>query len=175
MYILEKREAMEEKRIKKTYWPHAIIFSMFLIVGACVWTIKIALNNPVEMDSFYLEKYQQVDRNINTIMKKQKEFFQNFKLTYQDVNAKLNQKTDISFSIENLKTQKIVENADILFVLTRPETNRLNQEFKLNKSFDGKYILKDVVFKKLGRWQYKIKIKIDDFEGFAEHEIAVLN
>ncbi len=160
---------------KKTYWPHAIIFSMFLIVGACVWTIKVALKNPVEMDNFYFEKYQQVDRNINDILQKQKDFFKNFKLVYDSQDLKLNQKQTISFSIQNTKTKKNVQNANITFLLTRPETNKLNQEFKLQKVLNDKFVINDVILKKPGRWQYKIKITIGKFEGFAEHEVLAIN
>ena len=54
---------------EKNYWPHAIVIVLIFMIFACIMVVKIAIDNPVQMDSFYFEKYQQVDENINTIKK----------------------------------------------------------------------------------------------------------
>ncbi len=165
---------MEEFKEKKSYWPHAILVGIFLIIIACIWTIKVALANPVEMDDFYLQKYQKVDKNINTIIKKQKAFFKRFVLEYQSVVFKLNEENTISFSIKDKKTNLHVENAQILTILTRPETNAYNQEFKPKYTQNGKFTISGIKISKPGRWQFKSKIKIGDLEGFVEHEILAV-
>ena len=44
----------------KNYWPHAIVTALILIVASCVATIILAVKNPVEMDGFYFERYQNI-------------------------------------------------------------------------------------------------------------------
>ncbi len=165
---------MQKKR--KNYYPHAIIISIFLIIGACIWTIIVALDNPVEMDDFYFEKYQQVDRNINDILKKQKEFFAEYNVTYKSKNIKQNIPQDIVFGIYEKASKKLVKDANVSLLITRPDTNKLNQKFNITKAReDGFYVLKNLVVKKPGRWQAKSKIKIGKHEGFFEYELNATN
>ncbi len=50
------------------YWPHAIVLSIFFVIGLCVWTVKVAIENPVEEDYSYFLKYQTVNAEINKIL-----------------------------------------------------------------------------------------------------------
>lgn len=161
---------MEEIKNEKSYWPHAIIGSILLIIGACVWTIVVALDNPVEMDSFYLEKYQKVDRNMNTILKKQKEFFKKYDVKYNKDTLKLGKQESISLSILDKQTKKLLQKAQISLLVTRPDTNKFNQELNTSKAVNGKFTFDHIMLNKPGRWQFKAKIKSGDLEGFHEYE-----
>ncbi len=165
---------MEDYKHKRNYWPHAIILSIVLIIIACIWTIIVALDNPVEMDSYYLEKYQKVDKNINTIIKKQKEFFGRFEIRHLTKNLNLDAKSDIVFGIYDKVDKKLVQKAQIFMLVTRPETNKFNQELNAQGAMDGKFIFKDIVVNKPGRWQFKTKIKIGEYEGFDEYEVNAI-
>lgn len=162
---------MEEYKYKRNYWPHAIIISIILIIIACIWTIIIALDNPVEMDSYYLEKYQQVDRNINDIIKKQKEFFSKYDIVFDTKKLNLDKPSEIIFSIIDKQTNKPLQKAEIIMLLTRPDSNKFNQEFKTKNTKNGKFIFENIVVNKPGRWQFKTKIKNGNFEGFHEYEV----
>ena len=52
---------------KKSFWPYGIVLSIVAIILACVATIVVAINNPVEMDSAYMQSHQSVDENITFI------------------------------------------------------------------------------------------------------------
>ena len=47
---------MSKVKTERNYYPHAVIGMIIGCVIACGYTIKIALDNPVEMDTYYMEK-----------------------------------------------------------------------------------------------------------------------
>ena len=38
-------------KVERNFWPHTIVTMILLAIVACAWTIKIALDNPVQMDN----------------------------------------------------------------------------------------------------------------------------
>lgn len=162
---------MQEHKERKNYWPHGIIGSIILIIIACIATVIFALEHPVEMDSYYLEKYQQVDRDINNIIKKQKEFFAKYDVVFDTKKLNLDNPSNIVFSIIDKQTNKPLQKAEILMLLTRPDSNKFNQELNATIAKNGKFIFENIVVNKPGRWQFKTKIKSENFEGFHEYEV----
>ena len=73
---------MSKVKTERNYYPHAVIGMIIGCVIACGYTIKIALDNPVVMDTYYMEKYQKVDENINQILELQEKFNAKFDLSY---------------------------------------------------------------------------------------------
>ncbi len=49
---------MQEKNKKKSFWPYGIIISTLLIVAACAYNIKLAMELPVEYDTYFLTNKQ---------------------------------------------------------------------------------------------------------------------
>jgi len=156
---------------EKNYWPHAIVVVLCFMVFACAMVVKIAMDNPVQMDSFYLEKYQQVDENINEILTKQKEFEENFTLSYGTKKFTMGKDNSFKMSIKNLKDQSVVENAEITLVISRPDSNEFNQEFRLQKATNGVFVFDGIKTEKPGRWQILTKIKIGDMSSFNQYEV----
>lgn len=162
---------MQEQTKERNYWPHAIVIGIILCIGACAWTIKIALDNPVEMDSFYLEKYQSVDRNFNDIMKKQHAFDNAYALEYGVRKFIMGKEEMVTLKIKDKQSGEYLQNADVTLMLTRPETNANNHEMKASRSSDGTFTFGPVVVEKPGRWQLLAKIKAGDLEGFNKYEV----
>ncbi|NLU35296.1 MAG: hypothetical protein GXX07_10075, partial [Wolinella succinogenes] len=50
---------------EKNFWPLGIFLVTMTVVGMIIWTVNLALKNPVELDNSYMSYYQQVDSNIN--------------------------------------------------------------------------------------------------------------
>jgi len=140
-------------------------------VCACAAVVIIAMKNPVEMDSFYMEKYQQVDENINEIMAKQKVFDENYALEYKTNKFTIGTQNSFELSIKNKKDGSLLENADIQLMVTRPETNQFNQEISVKQAKNGTFIFEGIEVTKPGRWQILTKIHINDKSGFNEHEV----
>ena len=156
---------------EKNYWPHAIVTVLCFMVFACAMVVKIAMDNPVQMDSFYLEKYQQVNENINEIRAKQKLFEENYALEYKTIKFTMGESNSFKMSIKNIKDQSIVQNAQIKLVISRPDTNEFNQEFALKNATDGVFIFDGIEAVKPGRWQVLTKIKIGDKSSFNRYEV----
>ena len=85
----------------KNYWPHAIVISLILIVASCVATIILAVKNPVEMDEFYFERYQNVDENINEIEASQRRFDDKYALKFEPEFDRLNGYFNIAVTPKN--------------------------------------------------------------------------
>lgn len=156
---------------EKNYWPHAIVMVLLFMIFACVMVVKIALDNPVQMDSFYFEKYQQVDENINSIRKSQIAFDKNFKIEYKTKKFLLTQPNSFEMSIKNLNTKEFVKDAKITLMITRPDTNNYNQEFVLESSKDGVFKVDNIKVELPGRWQILTKIKVGDYSSFNKYEV----
>lgn len=171
---------------KKTFWPYGILLSIFAIVIACIVTIIFASNYPVYEDDSYLEKYQNVDKNINQIQKQQKNFDDNF-IVKLNINNKKNKKGKIIYNIKQdqkyiniLIEEKTNLNAfDIKSIskLTRPHTNTQDKilENKIEKNTNNTYILKIKIPQlEHGRWQIKTKLeKNKDTIGFFSFDLLV--
>ena len=156
---------------EKNYWPHAIVVVLCFMVFACAMVVKIAMDNPVQMDSFYLEIYQKVNEDINEIKEKQKIFEENFVIKYQTEKFTISKPNTFKMSIENIKNQSIVKNAEIKLVLSRPDTNEFNQEFNLKNAVNGVFIIDNIKVNKPGRWQILTKIKIGDKSSYNQYEV----
>ena len=159
----------------RNYWPHAIVTVLILMVCACAMVLKIAMDNPVQMDSFYLEKYQDVNRDINKIRAKQKIFEENFKLEYKTKKFTIGENNSFKISIINIKNKSIIENAEIKLVVSRPDTNEFNQEFKMKIAKNGVFIFDGIKAELPGRWQILTKIKIGDKSSFNRYEVYAAN
>jgi len=155
----------------KNYWPHGIVIVLILMVCACIAVVTIAIKNPVEMDSFYMEKYQKVDENINEILEKQKLFDENFVLEYKTQKFTIGKSNTFELSIKNKKDKTLVKNAEIKLMVTRPETNKYNQEILVKQSENGIFSFKGIEVNKPGRWQILTKINIDGKSGFNQYEV----
>ena len=156
---------------EKNYWPHAIVASIVFIVISCALTIKIALDNPVEMDSFYLEKYQSVDRNFNDIMEKQKAFDQAYVLEYGVRKFTMGKEETVALKIKDKQKGTYLDNAEVVLMLTRPETNANNKEMRASKTTDGAFLFGPITVDKPGRWQLLAKVKVGVLEGFNKYEV----
>ncbi|MDO5045384.1 FixH family protein [Campylobacter sp.] len=151
----------------KTFWPYAIVLSIIAIVIACIATIVIALKNPVQMDNFYMDRYQNVDENINEIRDTHKRFETKYAVAFDNPNPRAMEGefefkiTPKSAELPNFKTQ---------ILLTKPETNEFNEELSLAQQ---KEVLKTAKVKlaKEGRWQILLKINDGEDTGFYKFDI----
>jgi hypothetical protein len=155
---------------KANYWPHFIVLAIFGVAGLCVWTVKIAVNNPVEMDSFYFDSYYNVDQDINNIILKQQAFDKKYSVTLPRKNFKLGI-NHITLKVNDLETGKGVDDANVTVVITRPNTQRLDKKPKQLSSQDGRYTFEPFEIQNLGRWQIMSKVTIGELTTFKKLEV----
>ena len=167
---------MSEKS-KKTFWPYGIILSLIAIAIACTATVIISLDYPVHTDDFYLEKYQDVDRNFNEIQLAQKSFDEHFSVMLS--NDSFDSKSDINLTLEILpKSPEFAKNLDTLtaqILITRPETSEYDKRPNARVQSDGSrasVAIEPFSVEKIGRWQIKAKISENNASiGFFNFEI----
>ncbi len=159
------------KKKEINFWPIGIVTVIIFMIFACSMVVKIAFDNPVQMDSYYFEKYQQVDENINEIRAKQKVFEENFALSYKTKKFTMGEENSFEMSIKNIKDNSIIQNAQIKLVISRPETNELNQEFTATSAKNGVFVFKGIKAERPGRWQVLTKINIGDKSSFNQYEV----
>ena len=146
----------------KNYWPHAIVISLILIVASCVATIVVAVKNPVEMDEFYFERYQNIDENINEIEASQRRFDAKYALKFELEFDGLSGYFKIAVTPKN---GSVAPNFTYEILLTRPATKEQNQN--LDVKFDGQILkTQPVTLPKKGRWQILLKISDANDTGF---------
>jgi hypothetical protein len=153
--------------LSKNYWPHSIAFILLLGVIACAWTIKIALDNPVEMSNMFMQKYQNVDDNINELILSEKKF--DSKYTIKMLNDNLRVGKNI-ISLE-LRDSELVQNATLIALITRPETTKFDQVIENVNFVDGQYKIENIDITKTGRWILRVQIKINDLITFKNFEL----
>ena len=159
---------MASIKTERNYWPHAVIGMILGCVVACGWTIKIALDNPVEMDTYYMEKYQKVDHSINTILELQEKFNAKFDLGYSTEKFEIGQNS-VTLTLTD-KSGQPVTNATILLMISRPETNKDNKELRVSYSENGRYTFGPFDINKPGRWQILSKIEVGELKAYHKSE-----
>ncbi|WP_281951560.1 FixH family protein [Nitrosophilus kaiyonis] len=158
------------KSKEKNYWPHFIVALVFFAIGLGVWTIKAAIDNPVELDNSYMLNYHAVDEDINDILKKQHIFEKNYDLNL--LTNKINVgKNKLEIVLKD-KNGKVVKNAKIDILVTRPDTTKYDK--KVTAKFENRKYVADVDLEHEGRWNIIIKAKIDDAQGFKTFKLTTL-
>ena len=160
---------MAKAKSEHTYYPHVIIGIIIGCVIACAYTIKIAVDNPVEMDTFYMEKYQEVDNSINTILELQEKFNAKFDLAYSTENFRMGQ-NNIILKLTD-KSGKPVNDASMTMMLSRPDSNKENKQLSPSKVENGNYTFGPFEINKPGRWQVLSKIELGEFKGYHKTEV----
>jgi len=160
---------MSEKK-ERNYWPHGILAIILAVVIGGALSIRLALKNPVQESTYFMQSYQSVEDNAYDLEKQKDAFDKNFEIIYSTTKFKIG-KNKFAIKILDKIHNKLVNNADVKMLLTRYETNNLNKKLKPVKIENGTYIFKDLDIQKLGRWKILTTTKIDKYRGFNSKEI----
>jgi nitrogen fixation protein FixH len=147
-----------------TKWPIIIALSIVGIIGACVVTIKVALNNPVQMSDYGMQNYHSYDANVNDIINAKIAFDQKYSITF--VTSQIREKgTVIEYSVAD-KAGNGVNDAKVEAVLTRPDNTNFDINLSQPSVSEGKYTFKSVDLPKAGRWDILAKISVGDDQRY---------
>ncbi|WP_457592994.1 FixH family protein [Hydrogenimonas sp.] len=162
-----------ENREKKelNFWPYAIVGMILTVVMLAIWTIKIAIKNPVQLENSYMMKYQDVDENINEILMKQRQFKSGYDVKLDKNRLKLG-----SNRVEVVVSDKEgnpVDNAKIVALITRPDTAEFDIELKNFSNLGGEYRSEEFNLSKSGRWNIVVRVNVGELEGFETYKTFV--
>ena len=155
---------------QKNYWPHFIIALVIFAIALGVWTVKTAIDNPVELDNSYMMKYQDVDKEIYDILKMQKEFEKNYR--FVPLTKKLSY-PDATFAFKVLdKEGNEVKNLKATVLFTRPETTKY--DIKVQAEYvDGRYIARTKLPLE-GRWNVIVKLNLDKLTVYEKFKMSTI-
>jgi len=174
-----------ENNKEKTYWPHMILG--FLLIGFTLgyWTVKDAVQMPVQEVNQYMLKYQNADRNINEILESQKMFDKKYRIKIvgaettmlEIANSKRAKEEEVvllhlgknllSYRVQQ-KDGSVVHDAKVSFLLTRPHTRKEDILIEDVNLTDGKYIIDTVNLTKAGRYTLQLRVTIGKATGYSE-------
>jgi len=163
----------ENKRDNKevNYWPYAIVGMILTVVILGIWTIKVAVSNPVQLERSYMMAYQDVDENINEILARQRTFESKYRVDMSGNRLRLGENR-VRIRVTD-KEGGPVEHAGIFAIVTRPTTSREDIELKTFDYQSGEYVSEPFELKRKGRWNVEIKIEIGDDVGFVTYKTFV--
>lgn len=147
-----------------TKWPIIIAVSIIGIIAACVVTIKVALNNPVQMSDYGMQNYHSYDSNVNDIIAAKVAFDQKYTIAF--ATTQITEKgTVIAYQVTD-KSGGAVNDATVEAVLTRPDTLDFNINLVKPTVSDGKYTFGSVDLPKLGRWDILAKVSVGEYQRY---------
>lgn len=150
---------------KRSFWPYGILISILLVVIAGVVTIIISLDYPVELDNYYFETYQNVEKNFDKIEKLQNKFNQKYHVIISPKILQIDKNNTLSLQISPQPNKLKIE-----AIITRPDTNKLNQ--KINFKLENNKFISVFTPSKFGRWQLMVKITdANNTVGFFTKEL----
>lgn len=160
---------MQEKNNKKSFWPYGIIISIVLVAIACAVNVKIALDHPVEYDTYFLSKKQVLDEDINNLLASQDMF--NSKYTIDVIYTKFEEKNnEVKIRIINKLTQETIKNANLELLITRPDTSAFDIKPKFLGVSNNEYTFEPFNINKKGRWQILFTTSIGELSSFTKLE-----
>ncbi|MCF6243709.1 MAG: FixH family protein [Sulfurovum sp.] len=162
-----------ETKSKKTYWPHMIVGFLLLALTLSFWTVKSASSLPVQEVNDYMMKYQQADIHINDILEKKAAFDALYNIEIlgtqmmvmtDNIHSNLPQPNVIklsqgknTFTYTVKKNEgKIVEDANVSFLLTRPHSRKDDVMIE-NISFKDGVYRTSVDIQKEGRYTLQFR------------------
>ncbi len=145
-------------------WPYAIGISILLVVGACVGTVIVTNTMPVENSDTYMMGYHEADAKANELIEAKIAFDKKYKLNFLSDSLHVEGST-LSYELKD-KDGDVVNNADIITVVTRPNKHKYDQELSNPNIKDGVYSFENVKLPLEGRWDVMAKITIGENQRF---------
>jgi nitrogen fixation protein FixH len=159
--------------ISPKVWPIGIVISIIAVAFMCIWTIKVAQSNPVQLDNTYFTSYQDLDMNANKIILEQQAFDKKYKIIIAQKDFIIGENS-IEIKLTD-KEQNAINNANIDVVITRPHTTATDKKLSVLSSKDGVYKMSHFEVKELGRWQIQSKVMIDNLTAYNKLEVNATN
>lgn len=141
-------------------WPYILGGSITLVFGMCVATIMVTSKADIQESNAYLSKYQEADARANELINAQIAFDKKYKIAYVSEGIG-GENPQIKYRVTD-KEGNVVNTAEILVDISRPETAKFNQQLKNFSVKDGVYTLEGGEFPKVGVWNLIAYIKVGD-------------
>ncbi len=116
-------------------WPYAIGISITMVFGFCVATIMVTQSANIQESDAYMTHYQDADAKANEFIKARIAFDKLYSVEYLG-GSLLQENGELRYRVSD-KSGVQVDNAQIVLVVSRPETAQFNQELTDPQVEDG--------------------------------------
>jgi hypothetical protein len=141
-----------------TKWPIIISLSILAVIGFSVATVKVAINNPVEMSDYGMQNYHEYDRDANDIIEAKIAFDKKYSIAFLTPQISENGSV-IEYTVTD-KNGKAINNALLDVILTRPDVNKYDINLSKPIVSEGKYTFAPIDLPKAGRWDIMLKVSV---------------
>ena len=145
-------------------WPYAIGTSIALIFGACIATIVVANQLPVEKSHTNMMGYHEADAKANELIEARIAFDKKYKIAYVTDGLSLDSSI-IKYRVSDLNSQS-VEDAKIEVIITRPNNHKHNQTLISPTYEDGVYSFSSIKLPLEGRWDVMARVSVGDVQRY---------
>jgi nitrogen fixation protein FixH len=145
-------------------WPYAIGGSIVMVFGFCVATVVVTTSADIQESNAYMSNYHVADAIANDIINNRIAFDKKYRVEFVDQPMKESGSV-VRYRVTDLHS-KIVENAKIKIVVSRPETHKFDQKLDDPEFKNGVYSFSDVKFQKQGVWDIIAKIEVGQDSRF---------
>jgi nitrogen fixation protein FixH len=147
-------------------WPYAIAIAITMVFGFCVATVMVTSKADIQQSDAYMTNYQDADAKANDLIKARIAFDKKYKLKY--VTETLTQNgCAVKYELTTLDG-KPVKDAKMVLAISRPETEKYNEQIKNPVIKDNLYVFNDVKFPKTGAWNLLLKVNIGNDSRFFD-------
>lgn len=161
------------------YWPYLIVGSIIFMMIACIYTVYLSFDYPVDEDESYFRKYQDVENNYAKIKENEKIFLDNFNISILGEKTKLNITKRPAILVDNEVIIKIDEKSNlkandikVRAKLTRPHTKSEDKEIIVNYDDNLKEFKANLGDISNGRWTLLIDFQINELSKFYKLELC---
>lgn len=145
-------------------WPYAIGVSTVLVFSACIATIVVANTLPVEKSDTYMMGYHEADKNANDLIEAQISFDKKYNL--ENLSKPLtSENSELKYRVTD-KQSNPVNNAEVVVVITRPNSHKYDQTLENPTVENGVYSFSSVNLQTEGRWDIMAQIKVADNQRY---------
>lgn len=153
---------------ERNYYLIGLITFGIIFISGLAYMIRIAIKNPVEMDSSHMMAYRELDKNYNKIAEMGREFDEKYNLSTPKVLLNKSVPANLELNITD-KSGKAVE-ANITALITRPDTSKHDIKIIDFNKTNTVYTSKPFTVELEGRWKVMYKIQIGELQKFVDFE-----
>lgn len=148
------------KKSSGKIWPYILGGSITMVFGFCVATIMVTSKADIQESNAYMTNYQDADARANELINAQIAFDKKYKIAYVSEGIG-GENPKIQYKITD-KNGNIVNNAQLLVEISRPETQKFTQRLKDFSVNNGVYTFEGAKFPKVGVWDIIAKVQVGD-------------
>lgn len=161
------------KKQKAARWPIGISLAIVAILFAAIATVVVAVKHPVQLSNEYMMNYHDGDASFNDLVEQKIAFDKAFNIKL--LNKKISKDNmALAYSIKD-KSGKVIEDAKINIIWTRPDTKDFDIKQKNPTLVNGQYIFKQTMLPKEGRWNIIAHITVGDQARYYSLKVDTRN